>query len=128
MNEILQFDSDSEVAFRGVHDYRETAGADGEIPSEVHIGLDFIPVESGGIHDDLNKRLYMVLMLRRLGEGSGGLSARRIAARCRGLPECREGNKPRFSANLQMPLNEELSKGGLVSDALFRGYAGLDAC
>jgi hypothetical protein len=70
----------------------------------------------------------MVLILRRLGKDRGVLSVRSIAVRCGGLPECREVNICRFSANLQMSLNEELSKGGFVSDALFRGYAGLDAC
>jgi hypothetical protein len=69
----------------------------------------------------------MVLMLRRLGEGRGGLSVWGVAVRYGSLPECREGNNFRFSANLQMSLNEELSKGGLVSDALCRWYTGLDA-
>jgi hypothetical protein len=44
------------------------------------------------------------------------------------LSECREGNKLRFSFNLQMTLDEELSKSGPVGEALCGGKARLDAC
>ena len=69
MDKVLQFDGDPEVALRSIHDDRQTAGADGQVPLEIHIGLDFVPVESGGIHDDANNRLQVVLPLRRFGKG-----------------------------------------------------------
>ena len=76
MDKFLQFDGDPKLAFRGIHDDRQTAGADGEVPSEIHIGLNFVPVESGGIHDDANHRLQVVLTPRRFGKGRGGWSVR----------------------------------------------------
>ena len=66
MDEILQFDSDAELAFRRIHDYGEAAGADGEVLPEIHIGLDFVPVESCGIHDDANEPFHQLLVLRHL--------------------------------------------------------------
>jgi hypothetical protein len=44
------------------------------------------------------------------------------------LSERRKGNKLRFSFNLQMTLDEELSKSGPVGEALCGGKARLDAC
>ncbi|MDH3568508.1 MAG: hypothetical protein OEM61_14295 [Desulfobacteraceae bacterium] len=69
MEKILQFDRNPELLFRSIHDDGEAAGADGEIPPEIHIGLDLVPVESGSIHDDSNKTLHKILVLRRLTEG-----------------------------------------------------------
>ena len=51
-----------------------------------------------------------------------------LRVRCGSLLESREGNKPRFSPNLQMPVNEELGEGGRVREVLGGGNAGLDAC
>jgi hypothetical protein len=110
MYKVLRFDGNPEVAFRGIHDDRQTAGADGEVPSEIHIEFDFVPVESGGIHDDTNNRLQVVLTLRPFGKGRGGRGAIKgtggpfsgwgVAVRRGSLPECREGDEPRFSPNL----------------------------
>jgi hypothetical protein len=40
----------------------------------------------------------------------------------------REGNKPRFSFNLEITLNEELSKSDLVGQALGGSKTRRDAC
>ena len=71
---VLQFNGDAELAFRTIHDDREAAGSDGEVPSDIHVGLDLVPIESRGIHDDSNNPLHEILAFRRLAGGRGGLS------------------------------------------------------
>ena len=60
VDKVFQLDGDAKVTFGGVHDDRQAAGADGQILADVHVGLDFVPLVAGGVHDDPDHGLNIV--------------------------------------------------------------------